>query len=402
MAIKAFDTYGLIWYTRTVGKNLHKVENVMFPINPDIDRDIIAHLADDYEKHNDAVIPPVYLTSLHVMPKEAIGGDPRPYFYGRVLNPTVEVFEKKIAALERTDRALAFGSGMAAISSCLLAFLSAGDHVVAVKTAYGPTCIFITDYLGKYGIEHTFVQGDNIEQFREACRPNTKVFYLESPSSMLFLLQDLRAVGALAREKGIITMIDNSWATPLYQKPITLGIDISIHTVSKYIGGHSDIIAGVAAGSDELMKKVAGVRGLYGGILGPMEAWLATRGLRSMELRIREHGKSAMVIARRLEQHPKVKRVRFPGLESDPQHELAKSQMTGFTSPMSFELDCDGDAALEFVKRLKCFNLGPSWGGFESMTSKPFPPGAHVRIHVGLEDVETLWHDLKSSLDLIA
>ena len=373
----------------------------MYNFKPDNDLDILAHLGDEYEKHNDAVIPPVYLTSLHVTPKESIGGEPRRYFYGRVLNPTVEVFERKIAALERTDRALAFGSGMAAISSCLVAFLKAGDHVVAVDTAYGPTRNFITGYLGNYNVEYTFVPGDDINQFREACRPNTKAFYLESPSSMLFYIQDLRAVAALAAERGIVTMIDNSWATPLYQKPITLGIDISIHTASKYIGGHSDIIAGIAAGRDELMEKVAGVRSMYGGILGPMEAWLATRGLRSMALRVKEHGANALIIARRLEKHRNVGRVRYPGLESDPQHELAKSQMTGFTSPLSFSLNCEKDAAVEFVKRLKCFNLGPSWGGFESMVTMPFPPGSHIRVHVGLEDVETLWDDLESSLNQI-
>ena len=373
----------------------------MYNFSPDDDLDIIAHLGDDYENHNDSVIPPVYLTSLHVQPKDTIGGQRRPYTYGRVNNPTVEVLEKKIAALERTDRALAFGSGMAAISSCLIAFLRSGDHIIAVDTAYGPALGFIEEDLGRFGIEHTFIEGSEIEQFRAACKPNTKVIYLESPSSMLFKLQDLRAVGALARERGIITMIDNSWATPLYQKPITMGIDISIHTISKYIGGHSDIIAGAAAGRGELIEKIAHIRATYGCILGPMEAWLATRGLRSMALRIREHGKAALEISRRLQAHPKVKQVHYPGLESDPQYELARSQMSGFTSPLSFELDCDIDAAREFVKRLRTFNLGPSWGGFESMVSLPYPPGSHIRIHIGLENVETLYSDLLSSLDMI-
>jgi len=368
----------------------------------DNDLDILAHLGDDYEKHNDAVIPPVYLTSLHVMPKENIDtGVRRQYTYGRVNNPTVELLEKKVAALERADRALAFGSGMAAISSSLLPFLSAGDHVIAVDTAYGPTRIFITEQLGKFGVEYTFVPGNDIAQFEEALRPNTKAIYLESPSSMHFYIQDLRAVAALAKPKGIITMIDNSWATPLCQKPLTMGIDISIHTASKYIGGHSDIIAGIAAAREEVIVKIQRVRELYGGILGPMEAWLATRGLRSMALRVREHGKSALEIAKRLEKHPKVARVRYPGLESDPQHGLAKSQMTGFTSPMSFELGCDNAAARQFVKRLKCFNLGPSWGGFESMVTMPYPPNSSVRIHVGLENLETLYADLDNSLNQI-
>jgi cystathionine gamma-lyase len=373
----------------------------MYNFKPDNDLDIIAHLGDDYEKHNDAVIPPVYLTSLHVMPKDAIDGPPRPYFYGRVNNPTVELFEKKVAALERADRALAFGSGMAAITGCLLANLASGDHIVAVDTAYGPTRMFITNHMAKYGIESTFIPGDDIGQFEEACRPNTKVFYLESPSSMVFLLQDLRAVAALAKEKGIVTMIDNSWATPLYQKPITLGIDISIHTVSKYIGGHSDIIAGIASANEEMIKKLESVRVSYGAILGPMEAWLAIRGLRSMPLRVREHGRSALSIAERLEKHRAIKKVRYPALKSDAQHELAKSQMTGFTSPFSIELDCDNEAARGFVKRLQCFNVGPSWGGFESMATLPYPPGVLVRLHIGLEDTETLYEDLKSSLDLI-
>ena len=374
----------------------------MYNFSLDNDLDIIAHLGDDYEKHNDAVIPPIYMTTLHVQPKATVGGPARPYSYGRSNNPTTEAFEKKIAALERADRALAFGSGMAAISSCLTAFLASGDHVVVVDTSYGPTQRFINEYMGKFGVGCTAIRGDDPEQFREACRPETKVFYLESPSSMYFYLQDLRAVAAIARERGIVTMIDNSWATPLFQKPITLGIDISIHTASKYIGGHSDIIAGVAAGSGELMQKVAGVRSQYGGILGPMEAWLATRGLRTMPLRVREHEKSALEIAGRLLRHPKVKRVRHPGLASDPQHELAKSQMTGFTSPFSIELDCGNEEAREFVKRLNCFNLGPSWGGFESMVSMPFPQGgSNIRLHVGLEDVETLYGDLQSSLDQI-
>ncbi len=371
----------------------------MYNFKPDDDLDIIAHLGDDYEKHLDAVVPPIYMNSLHVTPKEAMDDKNRPYAYGRVNNPTVELFEKKIAALERADRALAFGSGMAAISSCLIANLKQGDHVVAVDTAYGPAKMFLNDHMAKFGVETTYVRGDDIEDFRAALRPNTAVFYLESPSSMLFLLQDLRQVAALAKEKGIVTIIDNSWATPLYQKPITLGIDISVHTVSKYIGGHSDIIAGVASGSAGMMAKVERVRQIYGCILGPMEGWLATRGLRSMAARLPEHGRNAMEIAKRLENHPKVKAVRYSGLPSDPQHALAKSQMTGFTSPLSFELDCGMEDAKEFVRRLRCFNLGPSWGGFESMVTRPFGEKPLVRIHVGLENVETLWNDLAGSLE---
>jgi cystathionine gamma-lyase len=365
------------------------------------DNDILAHLGDDYSAHNDAVVPPIYMNSLHVTPKEAIdGGKPRPYNYGRVSNPTVNVFERKIAALEKADRALAFASGMGAISAALLANLKSGDHVVAVESAYAPTRSFLETQLGKFGVETSYVSGEDVSQFEEAARANTAVFYLESPSSRIFLLQDLRKVAALAKKRGIVTIIDNSWATPLYQKPVTMGIDLSVHTVTKYIGGHSDIIAGVVAGGSDLMEKVFQVRVSYGGILGPMEGWLATRGLRSLALRIKAHGETAFFIASMLEAHRAVRKVNYPGLKSHPQHELAKAQMSGFTSPLSFELDCSNKEARSFVRRLKWFNVGPSWGGYESMVSIPYGDTL-VRIHTGLEDRETLWKDLKDSLDRI-
>jgi cystathionine gamma-lyase len=367
------------------------------------DDDILAHLGDDYSAHNYAVVPPIYMNSLHVVPKEAINdAKSRPYTYGRVSNPTVNVFERKIAALERADRALAFASGMGAISAAILANVKAGDHVVAVESIYGPTRFFLEKQLGKFGVETSYVSGEEVSQFEKAVKDNTTVFYLESPSSMVFLLQDLGKVAALAKERGVVTIIDNSWATPLYQKPLTMGIDVSVHTVSKYIGGHSDIIAGVAAGSADLMEKVYQVRELYGGILGPMEGWLATRGLRSLALRIEAHGKTAFFIASMLEAHPAVRRVNYPGLESCSQHSLAKTQMSGFTSPLSFELNCTNREARSFVQRLKWFNVGPSWGGYESMVTVPHGDSTLIRIHTGLEDRETLWKDLKNSLDMIA
>lgn len=367
------------------------------------DSDILSHLGDDYSEHNYAVVPPIYMNSLHVTPKEAIDdGRPRPYSYGRTSNPTVNVFERKIAALERADQALAFASGMGAISAAILASVKSGDHVVAVETAYGPTHVFLERQLGKFGVETSYVSGEDPSQFEKAIRANTTVFYLESPSSMVFLLQDLRKIAALARERGIITIIDNSWATPLCQKPLTMGIDVSVHTVSKYIGGHSDIIAGVVAGSGDFMKKVGQIRELYGGILGPMEGWLATRGLRSLAVRIGAHGKTALFIASMLESHRAVRKVNYPGLESHPQHRLAKAQMSGFTSPLSFELDCNNSEARSFVRRLKWFNVGPSWGGYESMVTVPQGDSTLVRIHTGLESRETLWKDLKDSLDMIA
>jgi len=367
------------------------------------DADILAHLGDDYERYDGAVISPIFMTSLHVTPKDKVDGDTSGrYHYGRVSNPTTALFEQKLAALERADGALAFASGMAAISTTLNAVLQSGDHVVCVDQAYGPTRAYLSDVLGKrFGVESAFVNGEDTAALLGAVKDNTRVIYLESPTSMHFRLQDLKAIAAFAKPRGIITMIDNSWATPLYQKPLTMGIDVSLHTVSKYIGGHSDVVAGAAAANEPLLTQVRRARELYGGILQPMEAWLCIRGLRSLAVRLDAHARAGQEIARRLEAHPKVARVNHPALSSHPQHELAKTQMTGAASPLSFELAASPEAARAFVKRLQWFNVGPSWGGFESMVTLPPPDAPIVRIHVGLEDVETLWGDLRDSLDQV-
>ena len=366
------------------------------------DSEILTHFGEDYAAHLRAVVPPIFMNSLHVVPKENLyDPKPQPFIYGRDSNPTADLLERKIAALERAEKALSFGSGMAAISSCILANVQQGDHIVAVDFAYTPTRSFISDYLSKFGIEHTFVPGKNISDFTDKIKSNTRLFYLESPSTGIFNIQDLRAISELAKKNNIVTILDNSWSTPIYQKPITFGIDISLHTASKYIGGHSDVIAGVASGSAEIMSKVQSIRSIYGSILGPMEAWLCIRGLRTLMVRVKAHGEAALEIASRLSKHQAVNRVYYPGLPDFPQHELAKSQMSGFTGLLSFSLHGGSDYAKAVPSRLKWFNLGPSWGGFESMVSlTDGEDGKHVvRLHIGLEDIETLWEDLKDSLD---
>ena len=368
------------------------------------DSEILTHFGEDYTQHLGAVVPPIFMNSLHVIPKENIyDPKPLPFFYGRESNPTSDLLERKIAALERAEKALSFASGMAAISSCILANVKQGDHIVAVDFSYSPTRELIKDDLSKLGIQHTFVSGKTASDFAGNIKLNTKLFYLESPTSGIFEIQDLRKVAALAKQNNIVTIIDNSWATPIYQKPITFGIDISIHTASKYIGGHSDVIAGVAAGSAEMMAKVKHIRRNYGGILGPMEAWLCIRGLRTLMVRIKTHGSAALEIAARLSRHPAVRQVYYPGLPGFPQHELAKSQMSGFTGLLSFSLHGEDDKVKSVVSRLKWFNLGPSWGGFESMVNLCEGEGGNdvIRLHIGFEDVETLWADLKESLDKV-
>jgi len=381
---------------------------------------ICTHLGDDYEEYKGAVIPPIFQNSLHIFPavevKEAYDHKPGEgqYSYGRVSNPTVEIVEKKIAALERGDAAKCFGSGMAAISSALLACLSAGDHVIAVKNMYGPAYTFLTEYMNRFNIEVTFVKGDKVSEFKDAIRENTAVIYLESPTSFNLMLQDLKEVANLAKQYNIKTIIDNTWCTPIFQKPLELGIDIVVHTLSKYLGGHSDIIGGVVVSRQEIIDGVAArERALLGGILHPFEAWLVLRGLRTLTVRLKQHQDSAMKVAKFLENHPRVSKVYYPGLPSHPQYELGRRQMTGYLGLMSFELAAATEKVKHFVNSLEMFKIGVSWGGFESLVCIPCLSWSDeqckeyglsknmIRIAVGLEDVDELIEDLSRGLAAI-
>lgn len=377
---------------------------------------VCTHLGDEYEEYKGAVVPPIFQNSLHVFPsieaKEAYDSNPEEgYLYGRVSNPTVAIVEKKIAALEHGEAAKCFGSGMAAISSALLACIKSGDHVITVKNVYSPTRAFLTEYMSRFNIETTFVKGDDISEFRKAIRKNTTAIYLESPTSMNFLLQDLKEVANLAKQHNIKTIIDNTWCTPLFQKPLEFGIDIAVHTLSKYFGGHSDIIGGVAVSSKEIIDSIASrERSLLGGILHPFEAWLVLRGMRTLPVRLKQHQDNAMKVAAFLENHPKVSRVYYPGLKSHPQYELAKKQMSGSTGLMGFEIASTLDKVKQFVNSLQLFKIGVSWGGFESLVCIPcsfltdeqcLESGLSktlVRIAVGLEDVDELIQDLYDGL----
>lgn len=379
---------------------------------------ICTHLGDEYDEYKGAVVPPIYQNSLHVFPtieaKEAYNYKEGEFLYGRYGNPTVDIVEKKIAALERGDAARCFGSGMAAISSALLTCLSAGDHVIAVKNVYGCTYTFLTKYLKRFNIDVTFVKGDKVSEFKDAIRENTKVIYLESPTTRNFLLQDLSAVAVLAKQHNIKTIIDNAWCTPLFQKPIEFGIDIVVHTLSKYLSGHSDVVGGVVISSQEIIDKITvEERELLGGILHPFEAWLVLRGIRTLPVRIKQHQENGMKVAQFLENHPKVKKMYYPGLPSHPQYELGKKQMTGSTGLMSFELDTSPEKVRTFVNTLKLFKIGVSWGGFESLLTAPCLlwddekikefglSKTMVRIGVGLEDVDELIEDLSSALTVL-
>lgn len=368
--------------------------------------EICTHLGDDYDRFHGAIVPPIFQSSLFTRKKINHG-----YTYTRVSNPTTEIVEQKIAALEGGETALCFSSGMGAISSVLTSLLEQNAHVIYPLNVYGPARTFLDKYMTRFGITATSVTGESVAEIEAAIRPNTKVIYLESPLSNTFMLQDLKAIAEIARAKGITTVIDNTWATPMYQNPLKFGIDFVVHSASKYMGGHSDILGGVVVGSKASLEKMAHEeRGLYGAVMDPHQAWLLLRGLRTLPIRMKQHQENGMTVAKFLESHPLVERVLYPGLPSHPQHELALKQMEGFTGLMSFVPKCPRDKVLQVIKGLKYFEEGPSWGGFESLINSPglwldeessrqhgIPPGL-LRISIGLESAEALMADLDQSL----
>jgi cystathionine beta-lyase/cystathionine gamma-synthase len=331
-----------------------------------------------------------------------------PFFYSRYRNPTVEETERKVAALEGAETARAFGSGMAAVAAAVLGSVSAGGHVVTVDSVYWPTRKLFECYLPRFGVETTFVDGRSPDDFAAALQKNTQLVYLETPSTGLYHLQDIRAVSDIAHGAGATVVVDNSWATPIFQRPLELGADLSLHSMTKYMGGHSDVIAGVLAGSRERMGPIVENEGaLLGGVLSPFDAWLVTRGMRTLPLRMRAVCEQALGVARFLSGHPKVARVNHPGLPEYPQRDLAERQMSGCSGVFSFELASeDPKAAVRVLDALRVFHIGISWGGFESLAfipelaSTPDPsPRTPVRLTIGLEPAEALKEDLASALE---
>lgn len=378
---------------------------------------LAAHAGDDPFRFLGAAAPPIFETSTFVFDgfdslDEAFGNVEEHCVYTRGINPTVRVAEEKIAALEGGDACRLFGSGMAAISAGILSCVKAGDHVISIDTVYGPARAFLGSYLKRFGIETTFIGGTDVAEFEAAMRPNTALFYLESPSSSVMKLQDLEAVARLAKANGIKTAIDNSYCTMLLQRPLELGIDLSIYSATKYLGGHSDVLAGAIVGRTELLRQIsAEEHHLLGGIIGPFEAWLVARGLRTLPVRLKQHQANAGQVAEFLHGHDRVRRIYYPGHPSHPQYDLAQRQMKGASGLLSLELDTDDVAAVRrFVDAIQYFGLGVSWGGYESLMFLPYigrnrnadpstwPSPSLVRIHVGLEDPADLMEDLDQAL----
>ncbi|HEX2618042.1 MAG TPA: aminotransferase class I/II-fold pyridoxal phosphate-dependent enzyme, partial [Flavobacteriales bacterium] len=335
---------------------------------------ILNHLGEDRERGFDAVVPPIVQSGNFTYPtvaamRAAVAHEFERPVYTRGVNPTVAMVRKKLAALEHAEDALLFSSGAAAIAAAVISFVQAGDHVVCVAKPYNWTKKLLQELLARFGVTHTFVDGTDAENFRKAITPSTKLFITESPNSMTFELQDLRAVAAIAKAHGIITLCDNSYSSPLFQRPIDLGIDLVAHSGTKYLNGHSDVVCGVLAGGHAHMQQVLRQELMtLGAAPSPHDAWLLMRGLRTLELRMHRSADSAEKVVRFLAAHPKVQQVNWPFLESHPQHALAKQQMERCAGLISIRLKADDIAGVErFSDALQRFLMAVSWGGYESL-----------------------------------
>lgn len=382
--------------------------------------EILIHLGEDREQYFQAVAPPVAQTSNFVFPdlkafREAFSDELTHHVYSRGNNPTVQILRQKLAALEGTEDCLVFSSGVAAVAAAVIGNVQAGDHIVCQQAPYSWTNALLRKFLPRFGVEHTFVDGTAIENIRAALQPNTRVLYLESPNTMTFECQDLAACAELARERGIVTIIDNSYSSPYYQNPAKLGIDIVVHSGTKYLNGHSDVVVGVLCAGKAMVKKIFESELMtLGAILGPHDAALVIRGLRTLPLRMDRSDAGARFLIEKLEAHPKVERIWYPFHHSFPQLELARKQMRGCGGLFSVQFNTQHKDNMEhFVHRLRRFLMAVSWGGHESLImptvgfydipGKPAPslPWTFCRFYIGLEDPAWLWEDLEQAMEAL-
>ncbi|HXY15473.1 MAG TPA: aminotransferase class I/II-fold pyridoxal phosphate-dependent enzyme [Terriglobales bacterium] len=371
------------------------------------------------EKKNGPLSTPIYQTSTFEVTdnEQQVRATPTDMFYTRYGNPTHTVVERAIAELEGTDRALLFASGMNAITTSVLALLKSGDHVVAQRDIYGGAAKFFGQWLPKFGIETTFVDTTEYEQHERAIRPNTKLLYVESPTNPVVRVVDLRRIVAIARRHDLITMIDSTFATPINCRPADFGIDLVMHSGTKYFGGHSDLIAGVVAGPANLINQIHETRTTLGGCMDPHAAWLLLRGIKTLAVRVQRQNENALRVAQFLAHHPGIRRVYYPFLEGHAQRALAMEQMRGGGGIVSFEVEGTGDDARKLSEALNLFTLAPSLGGVDSLvcipvlTSHAMIPAEHrakmgvteqlIRLSVGIENADDLIADLEQALAVV-
>jgi len=369
------------------------------------------HVGQEPEPQTGAIVVPIFQTATYAQP--AIG-EHKGYEYSRTHNPTRKAMEQCLAALEGGKHGLGFASGMAATTTSMT-LLAKGDHVVSSDDVYGGTYRVFERIFRDWGLDFTFVDASHVDNIAAAIRPNTRMVWLETPTNPLLKLTDLRAASQLARKHNLILVVDNTFASPYFQRPLELGADLVIHSSTKFLGGHSDVVSGAAVTSDEkIFERLSFSQNAMGAVPGPFDSWLILRGLKTLGVRMRQHEANALAIARHLEKHSRVRRVLYPGLPSFTQHELAKSQMSGFGALISFYLDGGEKEARQVCRSTKVFSLAESLGGVESLIEHPglmthasIPKELRegrgigdnfIRLSVGIEHVDDLIADLDSAL----
>lgn len=380
------------------------------------------HAGDKRGFSTGAVVDPIYETSVFAFSttKELVdimSEKTEGYVYTRYGNPTVNAVENKTAELEETEDAAAFSSGMAGIVTTLFTLVSSGDHVVSIRDLYGGTLEFFGKILPKFGVEATFVDASDTDEIRSAVRNNTKVIYAETPTNPTLKVVDLFKVASLGKKMGVTVVVDSTFASPYNTQPAKLGVDIVVHSATKYLGGHNDLTAGVVCGSEKFVQELRKMRRSLGGTPDPIAAWLLSRGLKTLGLRMERHNSNGITVARYLEKHPKVKKVYYPGLESHPQHSIATQQMRGCGGVVSFEIDGDFEATAKFVENLRLCFIAPSLGGTETLVTQPITSSHYfvnaeerkkagitdqlVRLSLGIEDPEDIIADLEQAFSKI-
>jgi cystathionine beta-lyase/cystathionine gamma-synthase len=380
------------------------------------------HEAEPLDEASGSILTPIYQTATFGFTRAedargAVEGENGKYVYTRWDNPTTVRLEKKLAGFERTEDAAFFSSGMAAICTAVLTFLKAGDHVVAVKDLYGGTFELIGRVLPRFGVRTEMVETTDLAAMKMSVRKDTKLVYIESPTNPTLKLVDIARTAKLAHEVGALLLVDNTFASPINQKPLALGADISLHSATKYLNGHADVSAGAAAADGEKIGRIKMMRRILGGTLDPHASWLVLRGMKTMALRVRAQNENAMALAEFLSRHKKVKVVHYPGLEDHPQHALAKKQMKGYGGMMSFELKGSLNDAMKLTERLRVGFLAASLGAAETLISQPAVlthhqltpqeraetgiPDTLIRLSVGIEDKEDLISDFSKALQSV-
>ena len=371
------------------------------------------HAGQEPEPHTGAVTIPIYQTSTYVQPEL---GRHKGYEYARTQNPTRGALEANLAALERGKHAHCFASGMSAID-CVFRLLNAGDHVVAGENMYGGSYRLFSRVLERFGLQFTYVDTSSVDAVRKAIRDNTKIVYLETPTNPMMTITDIAACAEVAHAHGALVVVDNTFCSPFLQRPIELGADIVVHSTTKFLNGHSDSVGGVVvSNSDELGQQIQFLQNAVGAILSPFDSWLVLRGIKTLAVRMKRHEENGVAMASYLVNQAKVKKVYYPGLHDHPQHELAKRQMEGFGSMISFELG-SRENAKKFLDRVRLCSLAESLGGVETLISHPESmthgsvpvemrqrlgiTAGLVRISVGIEDIEDLIADLDNAFEAL-